>query len=126
MDPADAVDREPGHLERVRRDRPALYASRHVLKAALRMGLALLGIGALVRRALPWLDQAAQRLHALRPTWLPDPLGWLVSRLPDGFAGVLGSLRWWLPPLIAIMVAVAEVGRRRGASQDVESSSEDP
>lgn len=97
-------------LARLERERPVLYASRHVLWAVLHLLLPLLGIGALLATLLPHIDL----------TWLPKPLyDELFGGSPAWLAPVLDSpifqvAKWSLPILLAIAVAVNEV-KKRGA-----------
>lgn len=136
---ADA-DVPAGRLERLRRDRPELYAFRHVVKAAVKVGLAALGVGAVLRALLPrfdlgWLrDWVPGWLAGIDRSRIPDPLGWGVRRLGDllpdvGIPGWLAdvgrSARWWGPILIAVLVAVAEVERRRQADRDPDAAEPD-
>lgn len=118
-----------GRIDAFRRDRPELYAYRHVAKAVIEVLLAVLGVGALLRALLPrvdldWLRDLRDRIDL--PS-IPDPLSWLVGRLigwlpdftvPDWIVSVVRSGRWWGPILIAIFVTLNEVQKRRQGNDD--------
>jgi hypothetical protein len=139
---ATAVRREfappPGsvaaRLAAFRLAHPRLWASRHVVLAAAKVGLALLGVAAFLRLLVqPLLDRL---LGLLRPffDWLrgllPDidlpeipwpDIPWPAIDLPDLHAPgwllvLLGTAKFWAPILVAIGAAVVEVRRRRRAA----------
>lgn len=95
-------------LAKLQREHPVFYASRHVLWAVLRLLLPLLGVGALLATLLPRVDL----------TWLPKPLyNELFGGPPAWLAPVLDSpvvqvAKWGWPVLLAVAVAVNEVGKR--------------
>ena len=123
----------PTWLAWLKREQPEVYAARHVARAVGEVTFAALGIGAILRSLLPRIEWGW--LPDITWTWLPDidlpripdPLGWLASRLwallpdigvPAWALTVLRSTRWWMPVLIAVLVAVREVDKRRAATDD--------
>lgn len=103
-------------LAKLERERPLLYASRHVLWAVLRTLLPLLGIGALLTTFLPRVDLS----------WLPQPIydeffgpppAWITPILDSPIFQVA---KWGLPILIAILIAVSEVEKRRAKMTKLE------
>lgn len=106
-------------LAEFQRERPRLYAARHVAIAAGQILIAVVGIGALVKGLLPRLD--ISWVPDVDLSWIPDPLGWLWGLVPDisipGWLDpVLETSKYWLPILIAIGIASNEVDKRRKAN----------
>jgi hypothetical protein len=107
------------------RKHPRLHASRHVVLAVGKVAAALLGLGLLVRLLLqPVLDWITARLPNINLPSIPWPsIPWPDIGLPDidlpdlalpiWLRVIIGTAKFWLPVLIAIGVAVAEVRRRR-------------
>jgi hypothetical protein len=114
-------------LQALERDHPGLWASRHVLLAALKVLVALLGLAAFVRLllapALSWLRGLVPDMDLPDIPWphidLPDipwpdiDLPHLV--LPNWLRVVVATAKFWAPVLAAIGLAVVEVRRRRTA-----------
>lgn len=109
--------------ERLAREHPALYASRHVVAATAKVVLGILGVSALisavVRLLLSYLPRPDLDLPDIDP---PDPplpdIPWPDLDLPDvtppgWLQAILATAEYWLPILIAVGVAVHEVDRRR-------------
>jgi hypothetical protein len=87
------------------RDHPHLYAARHVVKGAGQVAIALIGLTFLLQLiTLPDID--------LPDADLPD-LPWPHLELPGWVRAILQSKKFWLPILIGIFVANAELKRRR-------------
>lgn len=115
-------------LETLRRDRPGIYASRHVVKAVAQVLVFMLGVGAALRALLPRLDfgWAWEWNPPFDVSRIPDPLGWIAgwlwARLDAGVTEVLidlvRSFRWWGPIAIAVVVALNEIERRRSRERD--------
>ncbi|WP_214407847.1 hypothetical protein [Pseudonocardia lacus] len=119
-----------------RREHPRLWAARHVVLAALKVGFALLGLAAflrlLVAPLLGWLRGLLPDIDLPDIPWpdidLPD-IPWPDIDLPDLHAPgwllvLLGTAKFWVPILVAVGVAVVEVRRRRrvAAREDDEGS----
>lgn len=143
-------------LAKLKRERPGLYASRHVAIAVLQTVIGLLGIGALVfgivRGILQDVDLPDLPIPDIDipiPDWLRYIVSWewLVDLVraspldflfdlswPDWGDDGLRTARWVVPILIAIAIAIAEYARRtrRGPdnaeerSHNEESAAEEP
>ena len=121
-------------LERLRRDRPGLYASRHVVKALVQVVIGAVGVGALLWGLLPlagWLEAIDPTWLRERLAWLPDPLawafGWIRGHIPavtvPGWAADVGrSARWAVPVVIALIVAAHEVAKHRAEEEPHEEA----
>lgn len=106
---------------------PKLYAARHVASTAAGILIGLLGIGAIVsaflRGLLPRIDWSwlPDLPDISPPDWLKyiDPLRWLAKLWPDWdlFGWLpdwdLSRLRYVAPLVIAALIAISEVERRR-------------
>lgn len=109
-------------LAKLERERPVLYASRHVLRAVLQLLLPLLGIGALLAAFLPRVDL----------TWLPAPLyDKLFGPPPTWLAPVLDSpifrvAKWALPVIIAVLIAINEIEKHQKKSANVPAGETHP
>ena len=110
---------------------PHLYAARHVGTEILAVLIGVLGIGALVSAMVRSV------LHSINMSWLPDlpdisppewlrnldPLSWLFRLLPDwDWFGWLPDLdmpwlQYLVPVVVAILIAVGEVERRKKRTQ---------
>jgi hypothetical protein len=114
-------------LQAFERDHPRLWASRHVVLAVLKVLVALLGFAAFIRLliapVLSWLRGLLPAIDLPEIPWpdidLPD-IPWPDIDLPElvlphWLRVVLGTAKFWVPVLVAIAVAVAEVRRRRTA-----------
>lgn len=110
---------------------PRLYASRHVVRTLAQMGIAATGITALVWLLVPQIDWAWIRswIPEIDLSWLwswivlPD-LSWLwawIPPLPGWLKTGLGWARWWVPVVVAILVAIEEVERRGRKRRDPDS-----
>jgi hypothetical protein len=107
---------------------PRLWASRHVVSAVVRVLAGLLGLAvllqALVRPLLRWLAGLVPDVD-LPDLPLPDldlpSIPWPDLDLPDldlpgWLAAVLATAEFWVPVLVAVGLAVAEVRRKRRRS----------
>jgi hypothetical protein len=123
--------------DRLAREHPVRFTLQRVGLAVVEVVLGVLGVGAIigvfVRGLLPdvtwaWLPDVPvpQWIQDLEPPeWLRyvDPIYW-IGRLdvpwPDvDLPGWLaGSTKYWLPIVIALVVALVEVDRRRKRSAD--------
>jgi hypothetical protein len=111
------------------RNHPRLYASRHVVLAVGKVAAALLGLAVFVRLLLqPVLEWVTNQLPDIDLPSIPWPdIPWPDLPLPDidlpelalpvWLRVIIGTAKFWLPVLIAIGVAVAEVRRRRAKAQ---------
>ncbi len=103
----------------LQQDHAGLYASRHVAIAVARTLGALLGISALLVALLPRVDLSwLPRPDLGKPSWWPDVSlwGWLPDvdlAAPEWLRPVLRSAKFWVPVLVAIVVAANEYERRR-------------
>jgi hypothetical protein len=107
---------------------PRLYAFRHVVRAIGGVAAGLLGLAVFVRLLLqPVLDWIADRLPDIELPSIPWPdidlpsIPWPDIDLPElavpsWLRVILGTAKFWLPVLIAIGVAMAEIRRRRAAA----------
>ena len=110
------------------RNYPRLHASRHVVRAIGRVAAGLLGLAVFVRLLLqPVLDWIADRLPDIDLPSIPWPdidlpsIPWPDIDLPElavpsWLRVILGTAKFWLPVLVAIGVAMAEIRRRRAAA----------
>jgi hypothetical protein len=94
--------------EQIERERPGLYAARHVLKGVAQVVGAVLGIGLVIRFlpdiSLP-IDLPDINLNIDPPSL--DPPGWV--------AAIMASAKFWLPILLGVVIALREWRRRRPA-----------
>lgn len=107
---------------------PRLYASRHVVRALGRVAAGLLGLAVFARLLLqPVLDWIGDPLPYIDLASIPWPdidlpsIPWPDIDLPElavpsWLSVILGTAKFWLPVLIAIGVAMAEIRRRRAAA----------
>ena len=91
--------------------------------AVAKVVTALLGLAVLIRLLLqPVLDWITERLPAIDLPSIPWPdFPWPDIDLPElavpaWLRVIIGTAKFWLPVLIAIGVAVAEIRRRRAAA----------
>jgi hypothetical protein len=95
--------------ERLERERPGLYAARHVAKGVAQALAAIVGIGFAIRLlpdiSLP-LDLPDLPMPDIDPPSLDLP-GWLTA--------VLSSKAIWLPVILGVVIALREWRRRRPA-----------
>ncbi|WP_395451084.1 hypothetical protein ACHMW7_15620 [Aminobacter sp. UC22_36] len=118
------------------RKNPRLYASRHVMVAAIEVLAGVLGVGAIFAFLIPnidwsWIPWPSLDLSWLRNLW-PNWLslhwlwpGWLHLSLPDWLKPVLACLKWVVPIVVAIAVSFNEVGRRRLRKRSRQEQSQD-
>jgi hypothetical protein len=106
------VQNAHGRLAKLQRQRPRLYATRHVAKGAVQVLLAVVGIGLAVR-FLPLPDLP---LPDIDVPDLPRP----DVAAPGWLGAILGTTKFWLPILAGILVALGELGRRRKRDQERE------
>jgi hypothetical protein len=100
-------------LAKLKRERPRLYAARHVAKGAGQVLLAVVGIGLTVRfLPLPELPLPDVDLPELPRPDLSVP-GWL--------AVIVGTAKFWGPILAGVLVALGELARRRKRDQERET-----
>lgn len=93
-------------LERIKRERPGLYASRHVAKVVGEILLGVIGVGAFFKFvALPSID--------IDPPSLPLPD---LPDLPGWVGTIAGPGKFVVLLVIAILVAVDEVEKRKRKS----------
>jgi hypothetical protein len=99
------VQRAHDRLAKLERERPRLFAARHVAKGVGQVLLAVIGLGLAVR-FLPFPDLPLPDVD-LPGLPGPDlsPPGWL--------AAILGTAKFWVPILIGALVALGELERRR-------------
>jgi hypothetical protein len=100
------------------RNHPRLYAFRHVVRAIGGVAAGLLGLAVFVRLLLqPVLDWIADRLPDIELPSIPWPdIDLPELPVPSWLRVILGTAKFWLPVLIAIGVAMAEIRRRRAAA----------
>ncbi|AWB91221.1 hypothetical protein C3E78_02725 [Aeromicrobium chenweiae] len=120
--------------EALAREHPTLFVLRRVAQALGEILLGAVGVGALLaaffggllpRLDLSWLP--SPDLPAIEPPrWLRqlDPFAWLGRLglswpdLPGWLDAVLAQQRYWLPVVIAVVVALRELDRRRQKDAD--------
>ncbi len=123
------VGSRAARMQQFRRDHPELYAARHVVMAVLQVLVGVLGIGALLRALLPrlslpdlpWpeIDLPAIPLPAIDLPAIPWPgIPWPQIDLPDlshlaWIKDLWNSVNWLVPIVIAIVVALNELDKRR-------------
>ncbi len=121
--------------DRLAREHPVRFTLQRVAVAVGEVVLGVLGVGAIigvfVRGLLPtisweWLPDVPQWIQSFEPpSWLRyiDPLYW-IGRLdipwPDvDLPGWLsGSTKYWVPIVIALVVALGEIDRRRKSADE--------
>jgi hypothetical protein len=101
-DPGSAAARR----ERLERERPGLYAARHVAKGVAQALAAVIGIGFAIR-LLPDISL---------PIDLPD-IDPPSLEPPDWIASILASKAIWLPLILGVVIALREWRRRRPAGR---------
>jgi hypothetical protein len=135
------LDAPPGsraaRLQQLQRERPRLFAARHVVVAVGKVAASVLGLAALavlllrwLRRWLPEVSLPDWRLwdwlpDLSLPDWLPDLSwpDWLPDlTMPGWLAWLLAHdagqwVRWVVLVLVAVGVAEREVRRRRSREQ---------
>ena len=103
--PGSAAERR----ERLERERPGVYAARHVAKGVAQALVAVIGIGFAIR-LLPDISL---------PVDLPEPplpdIELPSFEPPDWIASILASKAIWLPVILGLVIALREWRRRRAA-----------
>ena len=108
--PGSAAERR----ERLQRERPGLYAARHVAKGVAQALAAVVGIGFAIR-LLPDLSL---------PVDLPD-IDPPSLEPPDWVASILASKAIWLPVVLGLVIALREWRRRRSAARHPDRGRDD-
>ncbi|GAA3231826.1 hypothetical protein [Actinocorallia longicatena] len=117
----------PGTLlarrDRWERERPVLFAARHVAGAAGQIALGVLGIGAIIKLILQPLLERIPRPAIDLPDWhlpridLPDipvPSFDLPDwALPGWLSAILHTAKFWGPIVVAIFVALNEIDKNQ-------------
>lgn len=124
-------------LARFQHEHPALYASRHVVLATLKVLLPLLGLGALVAALLPqigwpWLEELGSLVRSLLqqldrpPANRPEWIVWLIGS--PVFVWAKWLFRWakWLLPIIIAVVIAAEEFQRHQRQTRAQNSAAEP
>ena len=131
----DAPSSREARRDRLAREHPVRFTLQRVGVAVVEVVLGVLGVGAIIgvfmRGLLPdiswgWLPDVPPWIQDLdAPDWLKyvDPFYWL-GRLDIPWPSVdlpgwlTGSAKFWLPIVIALVVALGEVDRRRKKTAD--------
>jgi hypothetical protein len=100
------LERARQKVNRLEREHPRLYASRHVAKGAAQVAVAILGVSL----ALQFLPGIPLPLPDISPPDIPLPH---VS-LPEWVRDILATAKFWVPILVGILLAAAELRKRRG------------
>ena len=100
-------------LAKLERERPRLYAARHVAKGVGQVLLAVVGVGLAVR-FLPLPDLPLPNLDVPE---LPRP----DLSVPGWLAAILGTAKFWGPILAGVLIALGELERRRKRDQERET-----
>jgi hypothetical protein len=112
-------DREAARRERLERERPGLYAARHVAKGVAQVGAALIGIGFVIR-LLPDFSLPLPSVD------LPDiPLPRIDLEPPDWIAAILQTKIYWLPIVLGLVIALREWRRRRPGARHQDRGRDD-
>ncbi len=125
---------QAARMAELRRTRPALYAARHVALAIVQVVVGFLGVGALLwglvqgllprinlpRPELPDIPWPAFDIDVPSIPW-PD-IPWPEIPLPDlsilaPLQELWGAVRWLIPIVIAVIVALNEIDKRRKREQ---------
>ncbi|HET6391262.1 MAG TPA: hypothetical protein VFG13_00430 [Blastococcus sp.] len=114
-------------LRRFQREHPHLWAARHVVLATCRVLAGLLGVvlflQLVLRQLLAWLSDHLPDLDLPDIPW-PDvdlpSIPWPDVDLPDvslpgWLLALVGTAKFWVPILVAVVLAVREVRRRKQA-----------
>ena len=129
------LDPEPGtraaRRAKFEREHPHLFASRHVVKGAAQVALALIGLTFLLRflPAIPWPDIDLPSIP-LPHIDLPD-LPWPSIDLPDvqvpgWIKAIAESKQYWLPILVGLFLANKELQRRKRRNVERDDRAGDP
>jgi hypothetical protein len=90
---------------------PRAFAARHVVGGAAQVAVAIIGIS-LALSFLPEIDLPSIDLPSLPLPDLPS------ITVPDWIRAILQSKPYWLPIVIGVALAAAELKRRRNATMD--------
>jgi hypothetical protein len=107
------VDNANERLAKLERERPRLYAARHVAKGAGQALLAVVGVGLAVR-FVPLPDLPMPNLDVPE---LPRP----DLSVPGWLAAIVGTAKFWGPILAGLLVALGELERRRKRDRERET-----
>jgi hypothetical protein len=126
------LEPEPGtraaRRARFEREHPHLYASRHVVKGAAQVALAIIGLTFLLRflPAIPWPDIDLPSIP-LPHIDLPDiPLPQIDIELPEWIKAIARSKMYWLPIVVGIFLALGELERRKRRNVERDDRAGDP
>lgn len=97
--------------EQLERERPGVYAARHVAKGVAQALAAVIGIGFLIR-LLPDISLPFDLPELPLPDIDPPSLA-----PPDWLAAILASKAIWLPVILGLVIALREWRRRRPAGR---------
>jgi hypothetical protein len=118
-----ALDPEPGTRAAKRaqfeREHPNLYAARHVVKGAAQVALALIGLTFLLS-LIPDIHIDLPQIDLPDIPWpeIPWPhIDLPHVEIPHWVREVLQSKKYWLPIVIGVLLARAELRRRRNKVQ---------
>jgi hypothetical protein len=111
---------EPGSAaarrEQLERERPGVYAARHVAKGIAQALAAVIGIGFAIR-LLPDISLPIDLPEPDLPD-LPDlPLPSIDLELPGWIQAILASKAIWLPVILGLVIGLREWRRRRPAGR---------
>ncbi len=109
---------EPGtraaRIDHFEHAHPRVFAARHVVAGAAQVAVAIIGIS-LALSFLPEIHLPAIDLPDLPSIPFPDLPSIVV---PDWIRAILQSKPYWLPIVIGVVLASAELKRRRNANMD--------
>ena len=112
-------------LAELARERPALYASRHVAIAAAKLAAGIIGVTALLS-LIPWPDPPSVPFPDVSAPDIPWPdIPWPDWTPPGWLQAILETSHWWAPIIVAIVIAVREARRRRRRAEN-EARTEPP
>jgi hypothetical protein len=128
------LEPEPGtraaRRARFEREHPRLYASRHVAKGAAQVALAIIGLTFLLRflPSIPWpdIDLPSIPLPGIDLPDIPLPNIQVDIALPGWIKAIAHSKQYWLPILIGIFLANAELQRRKRRNVQRDDRAGDP
>jgi hypothetical protein len=116
-------------IEKLKREHPNVYAARHVVLAVLQVLIGAIGIGALLSALLPRIDLPSIPLPDLPAIPWPDlpDIPWPTVPLPaidmpdlpflDQIRELWSAVNWLVPIVIAVLIAINEVSKRRKREQ---------
>ncbi len=131
-----ALQPEPGtraaRRARFEREHPRLYASRHVVKGAGQVALAIIGLTFLLRLlpAIPWpdIDLPAIPLPSIDIPWpsIDIPLPSIDIEVPEWIKAIARTKPYWLPIVVGIFLAFGELERRKRRNVERDDRAGDP